>query len=114
MGISLVIFILACCGATQILQYAKILDNLRPTKGFFGEMLKCSMCTGFHVGWIFAILFQISGILFLEDAIINAIIMGFVSSFVSYFADKTIGDDGINIFFPKKQNFKDYEHDKWI
>lgn len=113
-GINLLIFLLACCGLTQVLQYAKILDNIRPTKGFFGEMLKCSMCTGFHVGWILSLVFFDSGILFLQQPFWNGIIMGFVSSFASYVADKTVSDGGISIFLAKNRDNSGYDYDKWI
>ena len=43
-------FVLAAYGLTQILVYGNIFNKVRPTEGWFGELLSCPMCTGFWVG----------------------------------------------------------------
>ena len=45
-------FILACYGMTTILVYGKIFNPVRPKTGFFGDLFKCTLCTGFWVGMI--------------------------------------------------------------
>ena len=45
---SLIIFILAAYGLTQILVYGSIFDLIRPTTGKLGELFQCSM----HFYWV--------------------------------------------------------------
>ena len=47
----LITFILCAYGLTQIVVYGKIFNKIRPTKGRAGELFRCPMCMGFHVGW---------------------------------------------------------------
>ncbi len=84
--INLISFILACYGMTMILVYGKIFNPIRPTSGFFGDLLKCTMCTGFWVG-IFNWMFM--------TVDFNLLTAGFISSGASYFLSKIVDDDGI-------------------
>ena len=89
---SLVYFILASYGLTQLLVYAKVFDKIRPSAYLF----HCPMCMGFHVGWL---LWAINGQteLFNYDySIVTAFILGCVSSAVSYIGNMVFGDQGIN------------------
>ena len=82
----LLAFILACYGMTMILVYGKIFNTVRPTTGFFGDLLKCTMCTGFWVGifnW------------FLFDLQFNLFVAGCISSGASYFLSHLVDDEGI-------------------
>ena len=97
---SLIWFILAAYGLTQILVYSKIFERVRPTRdqwGLIGYMANCSMCMGFWVGMF---LFFINGFteLFTFDYNIgNMFICGWVSSGSSYFLSMLLNDEGLKI-----------------
>ncbi len=112
--INLIVFILACAGLTQILCYGKIFDNVRPRKGFFGELFSCSMCIGFHIGYALFLLFWYFNISLFPNIFAGSFIFAAVSSFTSYFLDKAISDEGIAVKAGNKTNIKDYPYDKWV
>lgn len=93
----LFLFILIAHGLTQILCYGKILDRYRPQQGFFGELLKCSMCTGFWVGLFLGGIDPFTGLFSLTTNFLDILFLGFVSSGTSYMLDKTVSDEGIQI-----------------
>ena len=87
----LVYFILCAYGLTLILTYASVLNKIRPKAKFF----HCPMCIGF---WVGILLFAVNGYteLFTFDYnVINAILLGGLSSGTSYFLSMLIGDKGI-------------------
>ncbi len=93
---SLLYFILASWGLTQILVYGTIFNKIRPKEGFFGELFKCPMCVGFWVGilhWLF--FFD------LDCGILQA---GFISSATSYALCMLFTDFGINIKINKENS----------
>jgi len=85
---SLISFILASYGLTMIAAYGKIFNSIRPKEGFFGDMLKCTMCTGFWVGMVNWTAFTLP---------FNIFIAGFISAGTSYLLSKIVDDDGIAI-----------------
>jgi len=90
-------FILAAYGLTQILIYGSVLNKIRPTQGFFGELFRCSMCLGFWVGvFLYGISFYTELFTF-ELNWINPIILGSLSSGTSYALSMLFGDEGINV-----------------
>jgi hypothetical protein len=97
MIVDIILFILSCAGATQILCYGSILDKIRPKNGILGELFRCSMCVGFHVGYIQFTLFWISGVLLFSNFYIGAFVFALVSSYTSYICDKLFSDEGIMI-----------------
>jgi len=99
---NLLIFILSCAGLTQILCYASILNWIRPKNGLLGELFHCSMCTGFHVGYINFIIFWYAGVHLFPHFYIGTFVYSLVSSFCSYILDKSFGDEGINVNFKNK------------
>lgn len=99
----IIIFILSCAGLTQILCYASILNWLRPKTGFFGELFRCSMCVGFHVGYIIFLLFWFCNIFLFTNIYAGCLIYGLISSFCSYILDKSFSDEGIVINFKNKR-----------
>lgn len=111
---NLIIFILCSAGLTQILCYAKILENVRPKKGFFGELFSCSMCVGFHVGYVMFLLFWHHGVTLFPHMLVGSLVFSLVSSFTSYILDKLVSDEGLNVKSAKLGNNSDYPHDKWI
>ena len=90
-------FILAAFGLTQILVYGSIFNKIRPTEGFFGELLHCPMCLGFWVGvFLYGISFYTELFTF-ELNWANPIILGSLSSGTSYALSMLFGDEGINV-----------------
>lgn len=94
---SLVYFVLAAYGLTQVLVYGTIFDKLRPTTGKLGELFHCPMCMGF---WVGVFLFGINAyteLFTFEYTIANLFILGWLSSGTSYVLSMLINDDGIQI-----------------
>jgi len=96
------VFILSCAGLTQILCYASILDFIRPKTGIFGELFRCSMCLGFHVGYLMFMLFWCAGIHLFPNFYIGTFVYALISSFCSYILDKSCSDEGIVINLKNK------------
>ena len=90
---SLLIFVLCAFGLTQILVSGKIFDSIRPDKQFF----KCSMCMGFWVGVFLWSINAFTELFTFEYSFINALLLGGLSSGVSYVLTMAIGDYGIRI-----------------
>lgn len=91
----ILVFILSCAGLTQILCYASILNWCRPTTGILGELFRCSMCVGFHVGYFMYMLFWYGGVQLFPDFYVGAFVYALVSSVCSYILDKSFSDEGI-------------------
>lgn len=92
----LITFVLACFGLTQILVYGTIFDCIRPKQGLMGELFKCPMCVGFHVGWILSMFFNISSLFTVHTNIIDIFILACISSGTSYVLCSIFNDFGIN------------------
>jgi hypothetical protein len=93
-------FILVCYGLTQILCYGKIFDKVRPNKEWlfgFGLLFHCSMCMGFHVGWLVYTLSLFSKLFIFEFNFIDMFFMACLSSGTSYILDKLIDDEGLRV-----------------
>ena len=90
-------FVLAAYGLTQILVYGNIFNKVRPTEGWFGELLSCPICTCFCVGALF---FGINGwteLFTYEYNLVNLLILGWLSSGTSYVFNMVFSDKGIQI-----------------
>lgn len=94
---NLFIFILCSYGLTQILCYGKIFNNIRPKKGFFGELFSCSMCVGFWVGMLLYIIKPLTNLYYFDNGLLNGPLLGCLSSGTSYLLDKMVSDEGIKI-----------------
>lgn len=94
---NLLIFILISYGLTQILCYGKIFDKVRPKSGFFGELLACSMCTGFWVGLFLWIIQPLTKLYYFDNHVITGFLLACLSSGTSYLLDKIVSDEGIKI-----------------
>lgn len=99
----LITYILACYGLTQILVYGTIFDSIRPKQGLWGELFKCPMCLGFHVGWLLAILFSASNLFNVQTNIIDIFILACLSSGTSYVFCSLFTDFGINFKINKSE-----------
>lgn len=102
--IELLIFILCAYGLTQVLVYGKIFSRLRPKKGKLGELANCSMCMGFHVGWLLMLLSPFTELFSFDVTVFNFFLLGWLSSGTSYMLNMLIGDQGIQISNMEKKN----------
>ena len=93
----LITFILCAYGLTQIIVYGKIFQNIRPTEGRLGQLFKCPMCMGFHVGWFLMILSPFTELFSFEVSVFNFFLLGWLSSGTSYILNMVFGDHGIQI-----------------
>jgi hypothetical protein len=91
----LLTFILCCYGLTQILVYGKIFDRIRPTQGWMGRLLSCSMCTGFWVGLILWGINDYTTLFIFDNSILTGFLLGCLSSGTSYILCQIIGDEGV-------------------
>ena len=91
----LLTFILCAYGLTQILVYGKIFDDIRPTEGRLGQLFKCPMCMGFHVGWFLMLLSPFTELFSFEVSVANYFLLGWLSSGTSYILNMAFGDNGV-------------------
>jgi hypothetical protein len=82
-------FILSSVGLTFIIVlsylFKKLRDGVIKKSPFFGKLISCTMCTGFHVGILikFLLMYYENHIFIYKDIII-LIIYGLISSIISY------------------------------
>ena len=94
---SLIVFILASHGLTQILVFGSIFDSIRPTTGKLGELFQCSMCVGFWVGAFGYGLSFYTELFTFELNAVNPFLLGWLSSGTSYILSQLFDDEGIKI-----------------
>lgn len=90
-------FCLISYGLTQILVYGKIFDPIRPKSGKLGQLLECSMCTGFWVGLFLWFVKDYTQLFTFDNSFITALLLGFAGSASAYVGNMVFGDDGIKI-----------------
>ena len=90
-------FAIIAYGLTQILVYGKIFDKIRPTQGWFGELLSCPMCTGFWVGLILWYLSSYTELINFDGSLITALLCGFAGSAAGYVPNVLFDDNGLKI-----------------
>jgi hypothetical protein len=98
----LLYFILICFGLTNILVYGSILNCVRPKEGLWGELFKCPMCMGFHVGWFVAMLMNLSSVISISTNIVDTFLLACLSSGTSYVFCSLFTDFGINFKINKE------------
>ena len=94
---SFVYFFLAAAGMTQILVHGKIFDKIRPTQGWMGQLLSCSMCTGFWVGIFLWLTNDLTTLFTFDYSIVTGLSLGCVASVCSYVVDAVFDDGGIKL-----------------
>lgn len=90
-------FCLISHGLTQILVHGKIFDPIRPTSGKLGQLLKCSMCTGFWVGIFLWFISSYTELFTFDDSFVTGLLLGFASSAVAYLFDTLFDDNGLKM-----------------
>ena len=98
----LLYFVLVCYGLTNILVYGSILNCVRPKEGLWGELFKCPMCMGFHVGWFVTMLMNLSSIIDVSTNIVDTFLLACLSSGTSYVLCSLFTDFGINFKINKE------------
>jgi hypothetical protein len=98
--LELVYFILASYGLTQILVFSTLFDKLRPTHHFF----HCPMCVGFWVGVLLVLLNPFTELFTFDVSLVNALVMGWLSSGTSYALCMLISDGGFQHEYRTKRN----------
>ena len=88
-------FILSCYGLTNILVYGSIFDSVRPKEGLMGQLFKCPMCVGFHVGWFVSLIINLSNLVDVSTNIIDTFLLACLSSGTSYVLCSLFTDFGI-------------------
>lgn len=90
-------FTIACVGMTQILVFGKIFNKIRPTKGWFGDLFKCPMCTGFWTGVFLWAISPYTELFTFDHSLVTGFVLGCYSSIVCYFASMLVNDYGLNV-----------------
>lgn len=98
----LLYFVLVCYGLTNILVYGSIFNCIRPKQGLWGELFKCPMCMGFHVGWFVALLINLSNVINVSTNIVDTFLLACLSSGTSYVLCSLFTDFGINFKINKE------------
>ena len=97
---NIVLYILCAYGLTQILAFSKLLNKLRPSHYFF----TCPMCLGFWVGVFLLILNPFTELFTFEVSLVNALLLGSLSSGTSYALCMLISDGGFQHEYRTKRN----------
>ncbi len=90
-------FSLITHGLTQILVYGKILDPIRPKSGKLGQLLECSMCTGFWVGLFLWSVKDYTQLFTFDNSFVTGLLLGFAGSAAAYVGNTLFGDEGLKI-----------------
>lgn len=101
-------FILCAYGLTQILVYGSIFKKIRPAKEWCsgaGEIFHCPMCMGFWVGVFLWGINRWTELFTYEYTLANLLILGCVSSGVSYILCTLFGDEGIKHVVKNNDNY---------
>ncbi len=94
------LFGLASYGLTQILVYSKIFEKIRPSYYFF----HCPMCVGFWVGVFLMFLGPYTELFIFDVNVVNAVILGSISSATSYALCMLIADGGFQYEYRTKRD----------
>ena len=90
---SFVYFVLCAYGLTQIIAFSSLLDPYRPKHHFFS----CPMCLGFWSGVFLMLLNPFTELFTFDVSVINAFLLGCLSSGTSYALCMLISDGGFQI-----------------
>jgi hypothetical protein len=90
---SFVYFVLCAYGLTQIITFSSLFDRFRPEHHFF----HCPMCVGFWAGVLLLILNPFTELFTFDVSIVNALMLGCLSSGTSYALCMLISDGGFQI-----------------
>ena len=89
----IIFFILSSYGLTQILVFSRLFEKIRPSHHFF----HCPMCIGFWVGVLLMLLNPFTELFTFDYSLINAFLLGCLSSGTSYLLAMLVNDFGLKI-----------------
>ena len=90
-------FSLITHGLTQLLVYGKIFDPIRPKSGKLGQLLECTMCTGFWVGLFLWFVKDYTQLFTFDNSFVTGLLLGFAGSAAAYVGNTLFGDEGLKI-----------------
>ena len=90
-AVSVLVFILCAYGLTQILVFSSLFEPYRPSHHFF----HCPMCVGFWVGVLLVLLNPFTELFTFDVTVVNALLLGWLSSGTSYALCMLISDGGL-------------------
>tara|TARA_Y100000296_G_C4999234_1_gene169322 strand:+ start:217 stop:513 length:297 start_codon:yes stop_codon:yes gene_type:complete len=93
----LIYFVLCAYGMTQIIVYGKIFEDVRPSKEFVKGFFHCPLCVGFWSGVFLFGINKNTELFTFESSILNAFLLGCLSSATSYVLCMLFDDDGFKI-----------------
>ena len=96
----LIYFILASYGLTQIIVYSTLFKPFRPSYHFF----HCPMCVGFWSGVLLMILNPFTELFTFGVTIVNALLLGCLSSGTSYMLCMLVSDGGFQHEYRTKRD----------
>jgi len=98
----LIYFVLAAYGLTQILIVGSIFNKIRPSTQWlrgFGKLFHCPMCMGFWVGIFLFGINSYTELFTFDYNLVNALILGSLSSGTSYLISVLVNDFGFKITY---------------
>ena len=96
----LFLFIFCAYGLTQILVYSDVFISVRPSGYFF----HCPMCVGFWVGVFLMLLNPFTELFTFDVSVVNALLLGSLSSGTSYVLCMLISDGGFQYEYRTRGN----------
>ena len=96
----LLVYVLAAYGLTQILVYSHLFEPIRPSHHFF----HCPMCMGFWSGVVLLGLNPFTELFTFDVTVINALVLGWLSSGTSYALCALISDGGFQHEYTARRN----------
>jgi len=95
--LSLVYFILASFGLTQIVVYGTIFEKVRPTEGMLGTLFHCPMCVGFWSGVVLWACNCYTELFSFDYMPLTGVFLGCLASGTSYVLNMVFGDRGMRL-----------------
>jgi|TARA_R110000824_G_scaffold258494_1_gene447461 hypothetical protein len=96
----LLYFVLCSYGLTMILVFGSIFNKIRPNKDWLrgtGKIFHCPMCMGFWVGVFLFSINPFTELFTFDYNLINAFLLGCLSSGTSYLLSMIVNDFGFKI-----------------
>ena len=100
----LLYFTLAAFGLTQIIVYGTIFNSFRPSKEKYAGFFHCPMCVGFWVGVLLVLLNPFTELFTFDVTVVNALLLGWLSSGTSYALRMLISDGGFQHEYRSKRD----------
>ena len=97
---NLVHFVLCAYGLTMIVVYGSIFEKFRQTMdktGFYGKLYRCPLCFGFWSGVFLWSINPYTELFTFDYTLINAFLLGCLSSGTSYLLAMLVNDFGLKI-----------------